>query len=586
MNEARRLGGRYELLEPIGIGGMAVVWRGRDVRLRRDVAIKILRPELAADRDLVARFEREARHAGHIAHPNIVAVFDVGQDGPDYYIVMELVDGPSLARVLAAEGVLDPRRAVGIAIEAADALHAAHERGIVHRDVKPGNLLVDRGERVRLADFGIARALASAAVTVPGTVLGSVPYLSPEQARGEEATAASDQFSLGVVLFEMLTGQHPWTGDTPGAVATARLHRPPPAASEVGRNIPRELDEVVGRALRLEPSQRYPGVGAFADALRTWAGAAGHPRGATGSAAGAAAFAGAGSGAAGPAGPAPDAGTRPSRDAPAREAQTERSPVARSPRPAAAAGPASGGGGRGRWRGARDSRQVRRDAGLAILALSIGLVLLGGAAFAGLLGQDLPGRGDRVIPGGLDVTPVPSPDIAGEATPVPSPDIVEATPMPVEPTPEAPPEGPTPVPEIVTPPPPTPPPASPPPPPAEPPAATPLAPVTAIDRPDDAVRAFYEAVVAGDWALATALWSPEMQQAYPPDEYIVGRFTDTTRIELVRLQVVELDEEDGEATVAVELVEHRAVGTSPRRFIGSWDLVWREGAWLLDDPEF
>jgi eukaryotic-like serine/threonine-protein kinase len=584
MNEARRLGGRYELLEPIGIGGMAVVWRGRDVRLGRDVAVKILRTELAADPELVGRFETEARHAGSMAHPNIVAVFDVGRDGPDHYIVMELVGGPSLAGVLSGHGILDAHEAVRITVAAADALEAAHERGIVHRDVKPGNLLLDQDGRVRLADFGIARALAAAAVTAPGTVLGSVPYLSPEQARGEEATAASDQFSLGVVLFEMLTGQLPWIGDTPAATAAARLHRPSPAPSEVGRGIPADLDGIVGRALEPDPAQRYPSAGAFATALRAFSSSSG-----TGRAAG------------GAAGMAAAAATLP----PGSQGEPRIAPAARRPgvasgdRPArsnadGARDPKSPAGPRRPHPGARDVRQARRDARLAVLAMAIGLLLLGGAAFAGLLGQDLP---DRVIPGaGVDATSTPGADVAAEPTPPEATPVeVTAPPTPEDATPTAPPE-------IVTPPPPTPAtpapatpapatpapatPAPATPAPVDPPAGTPVLPVTAFDRPDDAVEAFYQAVVAGEWELASALWSPDMLDDYPPDVYIVDRFANTSAIDIVRLQVIDLDEADGEATVAVEIVEHRTVGTSPRRFVGTWDLVWMEDAWLLDDPEF
>jgi eukaryotic-like serine/threonine-protein kinase len=593
MTEAR-LGGRYVLLEPIGLGGMAVVWRGRDVRLARDVAVKILRSELAADPAVVERFETEARHAGGIAHQNIVAVFDVGTDGADHYIVMELVAGPTLGQVLAQEGLLPPSEAARIAISAAEALAAAHTRGIVHRDIKPGNLLLDREGRVRLTDFGIAKALATSSVTTPGTILGSVPYISPEQARGEEATAASDQFSLGVVLFEMLTGQLPWSGDSFAATAAARLHAIPPAVSEVARGVPPELDGIVDRALQSDPDGRFPDVTAFSAALHRWRdGAEGSHRGSTAmtgpddeTRVGLAAIGGAGAaaaaGAPGSAGRAPGGATAGAAGpAAGNAAGFARSGPGRGGRPGRGSGAARrssaspGGSPPNRIpprRGRAGGSDARRNAGIAILGIALFTVLVGGAALAGLIGQELPDRGAIQVPGGVETSPDPSPP--AEATPA------EATPdAAAEPTPPA---TATPPPAIVTPPPPDRVPATP----AEPPTTTPAAPVTDFDRPQDAVRAFYDAVVAGDWELATAMWSPDMQEEHPPGEYIINRFANTTEVEIVRMQVVDLDEDDGEATVAVELVEHRSTGTSPRRFLGSWDLVWLDGAWLLDDPDF
>src|SRR5829696_259696 len=265
-----RLAGRYELIAPIGSGGMASVWRARDLRLGRQVAVKLLRPEYAEDDEFVRRFEVEARHAASLAHPNVASVYDTDVEGDQRFIVMELVDGPTVGDVIAERGRIEPLVAVGIAAAAARALAAAHRRGLIHRDVKPANLLLGRDGRVRLADFGIARALTASRVTMPGTVLGSIPYLSPEQARGDDATAGGDIFSLGVVLFEMLTGRLPWEADTPAAMATMRLNVPAPLPSAVASRLPPGLDAIVSRALEVDPEKRYPSARVFADALEGW----------------------------------------------------------------------------------------------------------------------------------------------------------------------------------------------------------------------------------------------------------------------------------------------------------------------------
>ena len=179
------LGGRYRIVELLGQGGMARIYRGHDNQLDRDVAVKILRPEYGRDPDFGSRFRQEAQSAASLNHPNIVAVHDYGQDEAGPFIVMELVDGEDLASIVKRSGALPPRQAARITAEAARALHAAHQRGIVHRDVKPGNVMINREGQVKVTDFGIARAIAEAQMTLPGTTLGSVHYFSPEQARGE-----------------------------------------------------------------------------------------------------------------------------------------------------------------------------------------------------------------------------------------------------------------------------------------------------------------------------------------------------------------------------------------------------------------
>ena len=261
------LGGRYRLIELLGQGGMARIYRGHDNQLDREVAVKLLRPEYGRDPDFGSRFRQEAQSAASLNHQNIVAVHDYGQDEAGPFIVMELVDGEDLATIVKRSGALPPRQAARIVGEAARALQVAHGRGIVHRDVKPGNLLISRDGRVKVTDFGIARAVAEAQMTLPGTTLGSVHYFSPEQARGEQATAASDIYALGIVLYELLTGRRPWEADSAAAVAMARLAGPVPDPAAVRAGIPPDLAAIARRAMALEPADRWASATALAAAL-------------------------------------------------------------------------------------------------------------------------------------------------------------------------------------------------------------------------------------------------------------------------------------------------------------------------------
>src|SRR5215213_1822148 len=264
------LGGRYRLVELLGQGGMATIYRGHDTQLGRDVAVKLLRPEYGRDPDFSSRFRQEAQNAASLNHPNIVGVHDYGQDEAGPFIVMELVDGEDLASIIRRSGALPPRQAARIAAETARALHAAHQRGIVHRDVKPGNVMINREGQVKVTDFGIARAMAEAQMTKPGTTLGSVHYFSPEQARGDQATASSDIYSLGIVLFELLTGHRPWEADSAAAVAMARLAGPPPDPSTRRSGIPPDLVAIDRKALQTEPADRWTSASSFAAALEAF----------------------------------------------------------------------------------------------------------------------------------------------------------------------------------------------------------------------------------------------------------------------------------------------------------------------------
>jgi serine/threonine-protein kinase len=264
------LGGRYRLVELLGQGGMATIYRARDGQLERDVAVKLLRPEYGADPDFFARFRHEAQAAASLNHPGVVAVYDYGTDPAGPYIVMELVDGEDLASIIRRSGALPPRQAARIVAQVARAIDVAHDRGVVHRDIKPGNILVTRDGRVKVTDFGIARALAESALTLPGTTLGSVHYVSPEQARGELASPPSDIYSLGIVLFELLTGHRPFEGDSAAAIATARLTGPVPNPSAIRSGIPPTLQSITRKALAPKPEDRFESAGVMADALEAY----------------------------------------------------------------------------------------------------------------------------------------------------------------------------------------------------------------------------------------------------------------------------------------------------------------------------
>ncbi len=273
---------RYRFESRIATGGMGEVWRATDTSLGRPVAIKVLKSEYADDPLFRSRFETEARHAASLHHPGVASVYDVGEsallgaaDGsgmPRPFLVMELVDGQPLSALLRGGQPLDPEVARDLMAQAADAIGAAHRAGIVHRDVKPANLLVTPDRQMKITDFGIARASDGLGLTATGQVMGTPQYLSPEQARGGTATSASDVYSLGVVAFECLAGHRPFDADSPVATALAHLNDPVP---DLPTEIPADLAAVVRRAMSKEPEQRYADGDAFAAALRDPAGAAG-----------------------------------------------------------------------------------------------------------------------------------------------------------------------------------------------------------------------------------------------------------------------------------------------------------------------
>ncbi|MFB4276150.1 Stk1 family PASTA domain-containing Ser/Thr kinase [Nonomuraea sp. MTCD27] len=263
MTQPRLLGGRYELDGVVGRGGMAEVYRARDIRLDRIVAIKTLRSDLARDHTFQARFRREAQSAASLNHPAVVAVYDTGEDATDGtpvpYIVMEFVDGRTLRDLLRQDRRLLPERAVELVDGILRALDYSHRGGIVHRDIKPANVMITRAGDVKVMDFGIARAMADSAATMTQTaqVIGTAQYLSPEQARGERVDARSDIYSTGCVLYELLTGQPPFTGDSPVAIAYQHVREEPIPPSQIDRDIPPWADAIVLKAMAKDPAHRY-----------------------------------------------------------------------------------------------------------------------------------------------------------------------------------------------------------------------------------------------------------------------------------------------------------------------------------------
>ncbi|UOY00539.1 Stk1 family PASTA domain-containing Ser/Thr kinase [Blastococcus sp. PRF04-17] len=257
------LGERYEIGGVLGRGGMAEVHRGRDLRLGREVAVKVLRQDLARDPSFQVRFRREAQASASLNHPAIVAVYDTGEDrtttGATPYIVMEYVEGETLRDVLRREGRLEPQRAMSLAADICGALDFSHRNGIVHRDVKPGNVMITPQGTVKVMDFGIARAVSDSAATMTSTaaVIGTAQYLSPEQARGESVDARSDVYSMGCLLYELVTGAPPFTGDSPVSVAYQHVREDPRLPSSINPQIPPELDAILLKAMSKNPANRY-----------------------------------------------------------------------------------------------------------------------------------------------------------------------------------------------------------------------------------------------------------------------------------------------------------------------------------------
>lgn len=252
------LGNRYEILRKIGDGGMAFVYQARDKLLNRIVAVKVLRPEFVDDQEFLVKFKREAEAVASLSHPNIVNVYDVGEDGKVHYIVMEYVDGQNLKEIIQDEGRLEEYTALDITKQIARALSAAHRNGIIHRDIKPHNILISKdGRQVKVADFGIAKAVSSSTMTNMGSVIGSVHYISPEQAKGKHLTSNADLYSLGIVLYEMIIGRVPFSGDSPISIALKHINEDIAFTEEDKINIPNSVRTIISKMTQKEPANRY-----------------------------------------------------------------------------------------------------------------------------------------------------------------------------------------------------------------------------------------------------------------------------------------------------------------------------------------
>jgi serine/threonine protein kinase len=547
LSDQQRIGARYELRRCIGVGGMARVYLAHDETLNRDVAVKILNPALASDPLFVERFRREAQAAAMLNHPNIVTIYDTGTTDDTYYIVMEYVPGPNLKEALRERGPMPQDQVLTIGAQVAAALEAAHGRGLIHRDIKPHNILLQSAGTAKVTDFGIARAAGASQLTATQTVMGSAHYLSPEQALHQPVDGRSDLYSLGIVLYEALTGRLPFDGDSLVAVAMKHVHEEPAPPRTLRPAITPEAETVVMKALAKNPAERFQSAGEMRNALlsaRDWV------RQSVMDAAR----------------PLPE--ERPEAVA---EHTTFRSMPPGVPPPPESPPPEH-------YPIGPHEAPERRNRGFIVplLIAAICAIALGGALFATRLAN-------RSGSANVAPTSAPRPTVNAQAT-----TVTLATPSP---GPTQPPPAPTAQPTAVAIIPPAAPPAPAPTATAVPPTAAPapLPPTvrptvaTGASTPDGAVQEFYRLVAQHQFDAAAQLWTDRMKQQYPVDENLVGHFNPATRVD-VQIGKVAVDDRTGRATVAVDVTEFRTIEPTTRRYVGSWNLVRGPSGWLLDQP--
>lgn len=579
MLRLQTLADRYELQRQIGVGGMARVYLAWDPVLHRNVAVKVLNEGASADPAFVARFRREAQASGALQSPNIVQVYDWGRtlDGewPIYYLVMEYVAGPNLKEVIRGRGALPEGEALGIAAGIAGALEAAHRQGIIHRDIKPQNVLLGQGGTVKVADFGIARAIGlTQLTTTQGGVYGSAHYLSPEQAQRGTADERSDIYSLGVVLYEMLTGHEPFSGESLLEVVLQHVTGEVIPPGQLRDGISAETDAIVTKALAKDPAERFSDAAAMRHALmraRTGTHRRMHA-------------------------------VRPS--APPAAVVSSAHPVKDREVSPARVGVADD---------RRDRQRHRRliPSWLPVLAATLVVLGAGFAVLHALTGNGSPSHhvaarqptATKAVPAGHVVVSTPGhPRHRGHARPTAAPSASRhpspgtgtrarhgthqprrsgGSPASLHPT------VPAPASTAVSMPAPLPTAASTavtgPPAPASSGASGGGQLAGSVGGPQQSVLAFYADVGSHDFAAAAQLWTPSLRSRDPPPTYIDDRFSATTRIDVVRSSTVTVMGD--RATVDVTLVEHLQDGAA-RTLVGAWDLVRMNGMWLLDTPRF
>lgn len=552
--DGKIIGGRYEIRRQIGAGGSARVYLARDLVLKRDVALKILHEEGALDPSFVKRFRREAQSAARLNHPNIVSVYDWGKVDSTYYMVMEAVDGPNLKEDIARRGPLPEAEALSITEQVASALAVAHDKGVIHRDIKPQNILLDEGGRVKVADFGIARATGMTQLTATNVVAGTANYISPEQARGQPVDERSDIYSLGVLLWELLAGRELFDGRSMVEVALRHINDEPQPLRQIRPDVSPLTEAVAAKALAKDPARRYQSAAAMLEALASAREALRQPVAAPEST---------------------RAQTEPTaavNGTPARPRTITRSARPGGGRTSVRSGTASHG-----WLAALLALVVLIAGGGAFLAAEHGPFASAGTKNATVTTpsrvSDAASRKRRPRRAVTHRAPTSTPTAAPTPAPAPTKIPAASAPPPARSRPTA---TSTPIPPTVTPLPATP----------TPPPALPASSSMAANTPQAAVQAFYTLVSHHQFQQAAQLWTASMRSQFPPATDINGRFSNTSRINILELKP--LSQTATTATVQVNLLEviREPKGPHTKQYAGTWNLVRGPNGWLLNSPNF